>query len=180
MKTFYFGYGMNTNIESMTRRCPGAIYMGKATLRNHKLVFKYHADIEAADTNMEGVLWEVGAMEMQSLDYMEGYPVYYSRKEVWVETEKRKYKAWVYFMADDNHEYHAPDEYYLDLLTQGYTDAGIPLSQLLRTGVPPVAPSLVRGIRVPVAGGTADRFTSVSRAAITAREEWIADNNISV
>jgi gamma-glutamylcyclotransferase (GGCT)/AIG2-like uncharacterized protein YtfP len=129
MKTYYFGYGMNTNIESMARRCPGAHLIGKATLPKHKLVFKYHADIEVADTDMEGVLWEVGAIEMQSLDYMEGYPAYYDRKEVWVETPKRKYKAWVYYMAD-RQEYHAPDDYYLNLLTQGYTDAGIPLAQL--------------------------------------------------
>jgi gamma-glutamylcyclotransferase (GGCT)/AIG2-like uncharacterized protein YtfP len=129
MKIYYFGYGMNTNIESMTRRCPGAILKGKATLRKHKLVFKYHADIEAADTDMEGVLWEVGAMEMQSLDYMEGYPVYYDRKEVWVETPQRKYKAWVYYMTG-NDQYAAPDSYYLELITQGYRDAGIPLSKL--------------------------------------------------
>ena len=174
MKTFYFGYGMNTNIESLTRRCPGAIYMGKATLRNHKLVFKYHADIEAADTDMEGVLWEVGVMEMQSLDYMEGYPVYYSRKEVWVETEKRKYKAWAYYMADNNHEYHAPDEYYLDLLTQGYTDAGIPLSQLVVVGE-------VGGILAPTTGiATVRSVARASRSAITSREEWIADNNLTI
>jgi gamma-glutamylcyclotransferase (GGCT)/AIG2-like uncharacterized protein YtfP len=168
MKTFYFGYGMNTNIESMTRRCPGAIYMGKATLRNHNVVFKYHADIEAADTDMEGVLWEVGAIEMQSLDYMEGYPVYYSRKEVWVETEKRKYKAWAYYMADDNHEYHAPDEYYLDLLTQGYTDAGIPLSQLSNRPIT-VAPRV--GTHRTVITGIPAPATS---------KEWIVDNDITV
>jgi gamma-glutamylcyclotransferase (GGCT)/AIG2-like uncharacterized protein YtfP len=169
MKTFYFGYGLNTNLESMTRRCPGAIYMGKATLRNHNLVFKYHADIEIADTDMEGVLWEVGVMEMQSLDYLEGYPVYYNRKEVWVETGKRKYKAWVYFMANANHEYHAPDEYYLDLLTQGYTDAGIPVAQL--------------EVTVGVAGRTrigTHRTVIASVAAITAREEWIIDNDVAV
>lgn len=169
MKTFYFGYGMNTNIESMTRRCPGAIYMGKATLRAHKLVFKYHADIEAADTDMEGVLWEVGVMEMQSLDYMEGYPVYYSRKEVWVETAKRKYKAWVYYMADDNHEYHAPDAYYLDLLTQGYTDAGIPLSQL--------SPA----VRVTVLSRVAAHRTVVaSIATVATSKEWIVDDDVTV
>jgi gamma-glutamylcyclotransferase (GGCT)/AIG2-like uncharacterized protein YtfP len=170
VKTFYFGYGLNTNIESMTRRCPGAIYMGKSTLRNHKLVFKYHADIEAADTDMEGVLWEVGTMEMQSLDYMEGYPVYYSRKEVWVETEKRKYKAWVYFMADKQ-EYHEPDGYYLAMITQGYSDAGIPLSQLSPT---------VGVTVVPRVGVTVRSVTRASRSTITSREEWIADNDMSV
>lgn len=129
MKTYYFGYGLNTNIESMARRCPGAILKGKATLPKHKLVFKYHADIEAADTDMEGVLWEVGAIEMQSLDYMEGYPVYYDRKEVWVIYNRLKVKAWAYYMSG-REEYHPPDEYYLNLLREGYTDAGIPMSQL--------------------------------------------------
>lgn len=129
MKTYYFGYGMNTNVESMAQRCPGAILKGKATLLKHKLVFKYHADIEAADTDMEGVLWEVGAIEMQSLDYMEGYPAYYDRKEEWVTHNGRKVKAWVYYMSGNDY-YAAPSEYYLDLIKRGYTDAGIPLSQL--------------------------------------------------
>lgn len=129
MKMYYFGYGMNTNVKSMHQRCPGAILKGKATLQKHKVVFKYHADVEPANTNVDGVLWEIGTMELQSLDYTEGYPTYYDRKEEVVEFNGRKHKAWIYYMTG-NERYAPPDGYYLAMITEGYTEAGIPLSQL--------------------------------------------------
>ena len=166
MKTYYFGYGMNTNIKSMHQRCPGAILVGTATLRNHKIVFKYHADVELAATDIKGVLWEVGAMEMQSLDYTEGYPAYYDRKEEWVEFNDRKLKAWVYYMAGGD-QYAPPDGYYLAMITQGYSDAGIPLSQLVITSA-----------RRSIVVGPVTAPSSISAPASC--EEWIVDYDTAI
>jgi gamma-glutamylcyclotransferase (GGCT)/AIG2-like uncharacterized protein YtfP len=130
MKNMYMAaYGMNTNIESMRARVPGATYIGKAKLPHHKLVFKYHADIEAADTDMEVVLWQIGPAELQELDYTEGYPVYYDRKLVSVLHAGQERQAWIYYMVQGDYRAE-PSQHYLDLITAGYQNAGIPLSQL--------------------------------------------------
>ena len=41
----YFAYGSNMNPARMAKRCPGAIDLGGAVLRNHRVVERLYADI---------------------------------------------------------------------------------------------------------------------------------------
>ena len=122
-------YGMNTNKNSMALRAPGAKFLGKAKLHKHKLVFKYFADIEASENDMWGVLWEIGPDELKAMDYTEGYPTFYDRKEVDVDFDGSKEKAWVYYMVDKE-DYKHPNQFYLNMLMEGYEQAGIGMGQL--------------------------------------------------
>ncbi len=36
----YFAFGSNMDVAQMARRCPGAQAMGRATLTDHRLVFR--------------------------------------------------------------------------------------------------------------------------------------------
>ena len=37
---YYLAYGSNLSIAQMVQRCPYAVYVGKATIPNYKLLFK--------------------------------------------------------------------------------------------------------------------------------------------
>ena len=54
----YLSYGMNTNVEEMSIRCPNAISLGKCSLDDHRLVFCGHADVE--DTGSSTVTTKLG------------------------------------------------------------------------------------------------------------------------
>ena len=45
-KKFYIAYGSNLSVEQMAYRAPDAELIGKAVLRDWRLLFKTHADIE--------------------------------------------------------------------------------------------------------------------------------------
>ena len=127
---FYFAYGMNTNRDSMARRCPGAICMGVATLLNHEFRFAHHADVVPnTDSAVEGVLWLIDTDHLESLDQLEGYPYYYDRAILPVEYHGNIVMAECYRMQPDN-----PDDYpsqgYLDMLLEGYLEHNIPDDQI--------------------------------------------------
>ncbi|MBQ8756280.1 MAG: gamma-glutamylcyclotransferase, partial [Lentisphaeria bacterium] len=76
----YFAYGSNMNPARMAKRCPGAIDLGGAVLRNHRVAERLYADIdfvEGAET--EGVLYVITEEHLRKLDRYEGYPSVYRR-----------------------------------------------------------------------------------------------------
>ena len=75
----YFAYGMNTNLDSMSHRCPTAKCLGPAWIDDHEFVFRTHADIaESAGSICYGVLWDITKADLKALDRLEGYPYYLS------------------------------------------------------------------------------------------------------
>ena len=78
----YFAYGMNTNLDQMAARCPGAVCLGPAWINDYALVFRYCADIEPAAGNWcDGVLWEITEDCEYALDSYEGFPTYYVKRD---------------------------------------------------------------------------------------------------
>lgn len=123
---YMIAYGMNTNVDSMRVRAPTAAWLGKVTLPQHKLVFKYFADVEPSSTDMEVVLWSIDTTVLQAMDHCEGYPTFYQRKQVEIEYAGQTVTAWIYYMNADV-EYCAPPPLYLDMLVEGYARANIEL-----------------------------------------------------
>lgn len=130
MKHFYFSYGMNTNLMSMAQRCPGAVPLGHAVIRNYRLRFAVHADIvPLLGSCVNGVLWEVTDTCIESLDQTEGYPFYYDKKIVTAKYNGTDVEVLVYMMVP-GHPDSEPGTHYYQMCTEGYLENGIPTSQL--------------------------------------------------
>lgn len=126
----YFAYGMNTNLEQMESRCPTAVCLGPAWIDNYEFKFRTHADIEKAPGEIcYGVLWELTDKDLRALDVLEGYPFYYTRFKVRVHTGNTTVKAIVYQMNDQS-SISVPGQGYLEMVTEGYTQNGVPTNQI--------------------------------------------------
>ena len=132
MKTkLYFAYGMNTNIEEMAYRCPGAVALGKAILLGYRLEFKSFATIvPSSNSSVEGVLWTITDSDESALDVLEGYPEFYDKKTVSVEHQDQSYIAMTYIMGPREHG-HAPSDGYYSMVSEGYQAFGLNQKQLL-------------------------------------------------
>lgn len=126
----YFAYGANTNRRQMVHRCPGALYLGLATLTGYELVFRGVADLRlAADRTVKGAIWDLDQTHLLALDRFEGYPTLYGRELVTVECDGRLVSAVVYRMPPGR-QVAPPSRAYLDTLAAGYAACGLPAGQL--------------------------------------------------
>ena len=126
----YIAYGSNLSIEQMDLRCPDAKIVGKAVLKDWKLVFRYHATVEpCAGHSVPVLVWEISPRDERRLDRYEGFPKYYVKRNLEVEmtdldgTNPRKVMAMVYIMAEGS-ELQAPSEAYLFVIAEAYEHLG--------------------------------------------------------
>ena len=126
----YFAYGMNTNLDEMARRCPTAQCLGPAYIKDHRLVFRTHADVEsAAGEQCWGVLWEISQTDLKALDLLEGFPYYYGRKTVMIHKQDHFVAGLVYYMNDQTSE-QEPSLGYYQTVWEGYQQNDVPTDQL--------------------------------------------------
>jgi gamma-glutamylcyclotransferase len=127
----YFAYGMNTNIDEMSYRCPSAISMDKAILHGYRLEFKNYATIVPSPTDsVEGVLWTITESDESALDMLEGYPEFYQKISVAVTQNDIKHIAMTYIMTP-REQGHAPSDSYYSMVSEGYQQFGLSQRQLL-------------------------------------------------
>ena len=128
--TYYFSYGMNTNVKGMQKRCPDAVSCGHAILENFRFRFAYHADIvPEVGEQVHGVLWQVTEKCMQNLDILEGYPYYYDKIIVPIQYKNVTLYAYVYHMQP-GHLDSNPSKGYLDMVLEGYSQHNVNSSQI--------------------------------------------------
>ena len=128
----YFAYGMNTNLDQMARRCPGAVSLGPAWIDNYEFVFRTHADIAKSPGNIcHGVLWDITPEHLLALDALEGYPYYYTRFRVRVNLGDHFVYALTYQMNDQSY-LQEPGAGYLEIVTEGYRQNSVPTNQIDR------------------------------------------------
>jgi gamma-glutamylcyclotransferase (GGCT)/AIG2-like uncharacterized protein YtfP len=126
-----FSYGMNTNLDEMAARCPGAVCLGPAWINDYALVFRHFADIEPEAGNWcDGVLWEITEDNLSALDRLEGYPYHYTRFTVVVHTDRGSDTALVYQMTDQSYE-QPPSGRYYNMVAEGYVQNSVPTDQLV-------------------------------------------------
>ena len=126
-KKRYIAYGSNLSVEQMAFRCPDAKIVGKAILKDWKLVFRTHADIEPCKGSEVPVLvWEINPLDEKSLDRYEGYPFYYIKKDVEVTMSEtgKKTTAMVYVMTKGRKASVPPAKHYYDIIAEGYDRFG--------------------------------------------------------
>ena len=128
----YFAYGMNTNLAEMARRCPTAVSLGAAWIDNYEFVFRTHADIaESPGGICYGVLWDISKADLRALDALEGYPYYYTRFRVRVNTGDHFVYALTYQMTDQTY-IQEPSRGYLEMVREGYLQNAVPTDQIDR------------------------------------------------
>ena len=134
----YLAYGANTHRGAMAHRCPGAEFLGTASLDNYALAFRGVADVRPAKGQaVHLALWEITANDLAALDRFEGYPRLYTRKQVAFETLTLLHHAvlptnphaWIYLMTK-GYGLAPPSWSYLETLREGYADCGLPAEQL--------------------------------------------------
>ena len=86
----YVAYGSNLSVEQMAIRCPDATIIGTGKIRDYKLVFRFHADIEKSKGSYVPVLvWKISEVDEKRLDIYEGVSSgYYHQEEVKVLMDK--------------------------------------------------------------------------------------------
>ncbi len=125
-----FAYGMNTNTQGMTHRCPAAVSHGQARLLDYSFRFSGPADVvRAPDSYVDGVLWTITDQCLAALDLLEGYPYYYNRRMLRVLHQGRIVKAITYFMQPGNLD-SPPSAGYFNMVEEGYREHGVPVDQL--------------------------------------------------
>jgi gamma-glutamylcyclotransferase (GGCT)/AIG2-like uncharacterized protein YtfP len=133
----YCAYGSNLNKEQMSWRCPNSKAVCSGVLKDWELYFNLHADIrecKGAET-LVGV-WEIDDKDWRALDMYEGYPNYYERKIVPVETANGVKDCVVYIMTDWNKnrlEYSRPRDNYFHTIKVGFKDFGLDTNKLYET-----------------------------------------------
>jgi len=136
-KRLNIAYGSNLNLKQMAMRCPTAKVYGKGTLKGYRLLFKGQVDNAYCTVEKKKggkvpvIVWELQPEDERALDYYEGYPRFYEKKDVKVTLEDGKtITAMVYIMTDkvlDRIHLNLPSKTYLDIVIEGYEDAGFDL-----------------------------------------------------
>lgn len=129
-KRFYIAYGSNLSVEAMSRRCPDAKVTGMAAIRDWKLTFRVHANIEPCEGRVVPVLiWEISEADERNLDFYEGWPDYYRKEDLTVTMtdldgkHPQEITAMAYLM-NEGHPFRTPMKGYYDILEEGYTRFG--------------------------------------------------------
>ena len=140
-KRYYIAYGSNLNTRQMMYRCPRAVILGTATLKDWELLFKgsrtgSYLTIEPCEGGEVPVaIWEVTRTDEQSLDRYEGFPNFYYKKDICVTYtgiktgRKRTVTAFAYIMNERN-PIGVPSSFYLNACLEGYDTFGFE-SQIL-------------------------------------------------
>jgi len=126
-KITYFAYGANLDMRSMELRCPGHRRIGRAALKNYRLMFKSVADIEpVANHVVHGALYEITQEHLNTLDRFEGYPRFYTRKPLPVFTEEGEEVNAIVYLMNNRHQYSSPHRDYLNVILSGCRQWGLP------------------------------------------------------
>lgn len=121
MGKYYIAYGSNTDINAMEYRCPNSTAVCTGIIKGYKLEFYQHADIvECKDNTVPCLVWEIADDDWDMLDMYEGYPSYYTKKEIPVTIDgDTEIMATVYVMKD-THGLYPPEPEYFQVCVSGY------------------------------------------------------------
>lgn len=125
----YVSYGSNMDFEQMEWRCPDATLVCSGTLRGYRLLFRgsktgSYATVEPCEgAEVPVLVWEISAEDELSLDRYEGFPTFYQKEDVAVETELGTLSGMAYVM-DPRRPLGAPSAYYYGVLERAYERFG--------------------------------------------------------
>lgn len=148
-RRLYFAYGSNLHKAQMRDRCRDAVPVTTARLPDWRLVFRGRAgktgvaSIEPCPgAHVMGALWELSDADVASLDRYEGYPGFYGRKRVEVQTQQGPVVALVYLLQP-GYGPAMPHPEYFEVILRGYRDWGLdpaPLEEARRRTAAEISP----------------------------------------
>lgn len=103
----YIAYGSNMSEVQMARRCPDAVLAGTGRIKGYELLFKgsrtgSYATIEKKQgAFVPVVLWRISEADEKRLDVYEGFPRFYYKKSLPVETDSGEVQGLVYIMHEE-------------------------------------------------------------------------------
>ena len=123
----YFAYGSNLSVAAMRVRCPAAVPISKATLPDHRLVFRTWADVEPCPGHsVPGVLWFITSACETALDLYEDVAGgLYRRLTASVRRDGVAGPVQALMYRMDRAGYEPPDRDTLSLIEAGYADFGM-------------------------------------------------------
>ena len=120
----YIAYGSNLNLRQMANRCPDAVPIGTAMLKDWQLTFRGVATLEKVEGAAAPVgIWRITKDCEKALDRYEGYPSLYRKEYLEIEHNGDKVEVMVYLM--NNGLPCMPSKYYLETIAEGYEDIGL-------------------------------------------------------
>ncbi len=134
-KILYFAYGSNLNHEQMKQRCPESEFVGRAMLKNYKLIYDgygphRHGAVANIVPQVGGTVWgglfELSQNDLKKLDKFEGYPNVYDRKEVSLENDKNDTVAGVFIYYKKLEAIGLPSQEYQDIIIKGAEQCNLP------------------------------------------------------
>lgn len=141
-KILYFAYGSNLSHEQMKQRCPESKFIGRAILKNYKLIYDgYGPHRHGAVANILpqvgelvwGGLFELSQNDLNNLDKFEGYPNIYNRKEVSVENDRNDIIEKVFIYYKKSEAQGIPSQEYQDIIVKGAEECGLPQDYIDKT-----------------------------------------------
>ena len=134
-KRLYIAYGSNLNIGQMARRCPTAKLVGTGTVEGYELKFKgrpngaYATIAPKEDGSVPVAVWELQPLDELSLNYYEGFPTHYFKRDIPVKLGNHEVTGMVYIM-NLQAQANRPSQHYYDTVEQGYADCGLDTAYL--------------------------------------------------
>lgn len=131
VKKFYIAYGSNINISQMKTRCKNAEIVGKGTLFDYELTFKWFATVIPKSKGVVPVLvWRIDEQDELSLDAYEGVSSNMYRKEnISVTLDSNEVIEGLIYILDKITNKLPSIQYYM-IIRQGYIENHLPTDYL--------------------------------------------------
>lgn len=124
---YYAAYGSNLNKEQMARRCPEAVPVCTAFLRNYELAFRRgYLTVDKKEGGSVPIgIWLISERDEASLDRYEGYPKFYTKEEVVLEGSDGKKRMCMIYIMVPGHKPQPPTDGYFTIVYHGYREFGL-------------------------------------------------------
>lgn len=129
-KRLYLAYGSNINLTQMKYRCPAAVPLMPAELKDYTLAFRgggVATILPEKDSFVPCLLWSITPACEQSLDRYEGYPNLYHKEMVTITIphDNKPIVVMAYVMDEKNKEPCMPPDFYYWGIMEGYEQNGM-------------------------------------------------------
>lgn len=172
MDKYYLAYGSNLSVTQMAQRCPDAVYVGTAELKDYQLFFKgsqtgSYLTVEPKKGSTVPVLvWRISERDERSLDRYEGYPAFYYKKTLEVEVHSLmggkavgSREALIYIMHEER-PLGCPTRRYYDVCLEGYQRFGFETAVLEKALIDSVGEQEAEYFYTKCTGNVCDNYGS--------------------